>query len=178
MDTSNRVQYNETNLIPLKFHINDRSELSSTYDMIIGDDPIFSWRIRHDHKLQWPDGHLWYWDHSNEEQRYSTLSSIDTLIEVLFERKWTKNTPRWILLSHKNYSADYKQVSASSGDVIKTCEKLHVEEQDQLKILLQKYEHLFDWTLREIIMYPAPTSLHFMSIDCKPVLTRVYTVPR
>jgi sugar diacid utilization regulator len=28
--------------------------------------------------------------------------------------------------------------------VIKTCENLHVEEQHQLKILLLKYEHLFD----------------------------------
>jgi hypothetical protein len=32
-------------------------------------------------------------------------------------------------------------------DVIKTCENLHVEEHHQLKILLQKFEHLFDGTL-------------------------------
>jgi hypothetical protein len=37
--------------------------------------------------------------------------------------------------------AEYKP--ASLDDVIKTCENLHVEEQHQLKILLQKYEHLF-----------------------------------
>jgi hypothetical protein len=30
---------------------------------------------------------------------------------------------------------------ASTDDVIKTCENLHLEEQYQLKILLQKYEH-------------------------------------
>jgi hypothetical protein len=36
---------------------------------------------------------------------------------------------------------------ASLDDVIKTCENLHVEEQHQLKALLQKYEHLFDGTL-------------------------------
>jgi hypothetical protein len=35
--------------------------------------------------------------------------------------------------------AGYKP--ASLDDVIKTCENLHVEEQHQLKILLQKYEH-------------------------------------
>jgi hypothetical protein len=42
----------------------------------------------------------------------------------------------------KILDADYKQ--ASLDDVIKTCENLHVEEQHQLKILIQKYEHLFD----------------------------------
>jgi hypothetical protein len=40
--------------------------------------------------------------------------------------------------------AEFKQSSASLDDVIKTCENLHVEEQHQFKILLQKYEHLFD----------------------------------
>jgi hypothetical protein len=42
----------------------------------------------------------------------------------------------------KILDAEYKP--ASLDYVIKTCENLHVEEQHQLKILLQKYEHLFD----------------------------------
>jgi hypothetical protein len=46
--------------------------------------------------------------------------------------------------STKILDAEYKQVPASLDDVIKTCESLHVEEQHQLKTLLQKYEHLFD----------------------------------
>jgi hypothetical protein len=37
-------------------------------------------------------------------------------------------------------------------DIIKTCENLDVEEQHQLKALLQKYEHLFDGTLGEFNM--------------------------
>jgi hypothetical protein len=41
---------------------------------------------------------------------------------------------------------------ASLDDVIKTCENLHVEEQHQLKTLIQKYEHLFDGTLGEFNM--------------------------
>jgi hypothetical protein len=45
----------------------------------------------------------------------------------------------------KILDAEYKP--ASLDDVIKTCENLHVEEQHQHKILLQKYEHLFDRTL-------------------------------
>jgi hypothetical protein len=44
----------------------------------------------------------------------------------------------------KTLDADYKP--ASLDDVIKTCENLHVEEQYQLKLLLQKYEHMFDGT--------------------------------
>jgi hypothetical protein len=42
----------------------------------------------------------------------------------------------------KILDAEYKPVYASLDDVIKTCENLHVEEQHQLAILLQKYEHL------------------------------------
>jgi hypothetical protein len=38
----------------------------------------------------------------------------------------------------KILDAEYK--AASSDGVIKTCENLHVEEQNQLKELLQKYE--------------------------------------
>jgi hypothetical protein len=34
------------------FHVDDRSESSSTYDMIIGNQPSSSWRIRHNHELQ------------------------------------------------------------------------------------------------------------------------------
>jgi hypothetical protein len=34
------------------FHVDDRSESSSTYDMIIGNQPRSPWRIRHNHELQ------------------------------------------------------------------------------------------------------------------------------
>jgi hypothetical protein len=34
------------------FHVDDRSESSSTYDMIIGTQPRFPRRIRHNHELQ------------------------------------------------------------------------------------------------------------------------------
>jgi hypothetical protein len=40
----------------------------------------------------------------------------------------------------KILDAEYKQVSASLDDVIKTCENLHVEVKHLLKMLLQKYE--------------------------------------
>jgi hypothetical protein len=39
----------------------------------------------------------------------------------------------------KILDSEYKP--ANLDDVIKTCENLHVDEQHQLKILLQKYEH-------------------------------------
>jgi hypothetical protein len=41
----------------------------------------------------------------------------------------------------KIIDAEYKQTFSRLDDVIKTCENLHVEEQHQLKTLLQKYEH-------------------------------------
>jgi hypothetical protein len=52
-----------------------------------------------------------------------------------------------VFLSYQILDAEYKP--ASLDDVIKTCQNLHVEEQRQLKILLKKYEHLFDGTLGE-----------------------------
>jgi hypothetical protein len=67
---------------------------------------------------------------------------------------------------------------ASLDDVIKTCENLHVEEQHQLKILLQKYEHLCDRTLGEFNMETIQISLQLMDPNCKPVHARTDTVPR
>jgi hypothetical protein len=71
---------------------------------------------------------------------------------------------------------DAKYKPASLDDVIKTCENLHVEQQHQLQILLQKYEHLFDRTLGEFNM--EPVSLQLMDPDCKPIHAHAYTVPR
>jgi hypothetical protein len=76
----------------------------------------------------------------------------------------------------KILDAEYKP--ASLDDVIKTCEYLHVEEQHQLKILLQKYEHLLDGTLGEFNMVPIPISFQLMDPNCKPIHARAYTVPR
>jgi hypothetical protein len=60
------------------------------------------------------------------------------------EPQTLKDEYSWVT---KILDAEYKQTPASLDDVIKTCEKLHIEEQHQLKILLQKYENLFDGTL-------------------------------
>jgi hypothetical protein len=70
----------------------------------------------------------------------------------------------------KILGAKYKP--ASLDDVIKTCENLHVEEQHQLKALLQKYEHLFDGTLGEFNMETIPISLRLMDPNCKPIHAR------
>jgi hypothetical protein len=72
----------------------------------------------------------------------------------------------------------HQQASASLDDIIKTCENLHVEEQHQLKTLIQKYEYLFDEILREFNMNPIPISLQLMDPNCKPIHARAYTVPR
>jgi hypothetical protein len=76
----------------------------------------------------------------------------------------------------KILDSEYKP--ANLDDVIKTFENLHVEEQHQLKILLQKYEHLFDGTLGESNMEQMTISLQLMDPNCKPIHARAYTVPR
>jgi hypothetical protein len=62
--------------------------------------------------------------------------------------------------------------------VIKTCENLHLEEQHQLKILLQKYEHLGDGTLGGFNMDLIPISLQLMDSNYKIVHESEYTVLR
>jgi hypothetical protein len=78
------------------------------------------------------------------------------------------------------YSRDTKILDdeykpASLDDVIKTCEILHVEEQHQLKTLLQKYEHLFDGLLLEFNM--EQKSLKLMDPNFKQIHASAYTVP-
>jgi hypothetical protein len=69
-------------------------------------------------------------------------------------------------LSYQILDAEYKP--ASLDDVSKTCENLHVEEKHQLKLLLQKYEHLFDGTFGEFNMEQMSISLQLMDPNCKP----------
>jgi hypothetical protein len=78
----------------------------------------------------------------------------------------------------KILDAEYKP--ASLDDVIKTCENLHVEEQHQLKALLQKYEHLLDGTLGEFNMEQMTILLQLMDPNYKLIHTHVcaYAVPR
>jgi hypothetical protein len=68
-----------------------------------------------------------------------TLSTLEALIEVYM----SENEP---LTLRDEYSQDIKILDdeyklTSLDDVIKTCENPHVDEQHQLKILLQEYEH-------------------------------------
>jgi hypothetical protein len=81
------------------------------------------------------------------------------------------NEPQMLILD-----AEYKP--ASLDDVIKTCKNLHVEEQHQLKTLLQKYENLVDGTLGPFKMNPVAIKLQLMDPNCKPIHLRAYTVPR
>jgi hypothetical protein len=124
-----------------EFHMDERSESSSTYDMIIGNQPRSSWKIKHNHEFQWPYSHLGYWYYSNEKQRCSILSSVETLIGVYMSANEPKTQTDKDEYSRatKILDAEYKQ--SRLDDVIKTCENLHIDKQHQLKILLQKYEH-------------------------------------
>jgi hypothetical protein len=107
-----------------------------------------------------------------------TLSSVEALIEVYMSANEPPTLRDEYSRATKILDAEYKQSLASLDDVIKTCENLHVEEQHQLKILLQKYEHLFDGTLEEFNMEQMTISLQMMDPKCKPIHARSYTVPR
>jgi hypothetical protein len=73
---------------------------------------------------------------------------------------------------------EYSQATKILDAECKTCENLRVEDQHQLKTLIQKYEHLFDGTLGEFNMETVPISLQLIDSNCKPVNANAYTVPR
>jgi hypothetical protein len=66
--------------------------------------------------------------------------------------------------------------AACLDEVIKMCDNLSQDDQEQLLHILQKYEHLFDGTLEGFNMYPI--SLHLTDKGTKPVYACPYTVPR
>jgi hypothetical protein len=67
-----------------------------------------------------------------------TLSSVEALIEVYMIANEPQTLRDEYSRASKILNADCKP--ASLYDVIKTCENLHVEEQHQLKTLLQEYK--------------------------------------
>jgi hypothetical protein len=64
-----------------------------------------------------------------------TLSSVEALIEVYMSANEPQTLRNEYYRVTKILDAEY--MPSSLDDVIKTCENLHVEEQHQLKILLQ-----------------------------------------
>jgi hypothetical protein len=115
------------------FHVDDRSESSSTYDMIMGQDFLGELGIImnfNDHTVTWDTDIIPMKDRG-------TLSSVEALIEVFMSANEPQTFRDEYSRATKILDAEYKP--ASLDDVIKTCENLHVEEQHQLKTLLQKY---------------------------------------
>jgi hypothetical protein len=109
-----------------------------------------------------------------KDRETCTLSSVEALIEI-FMSAYEPQTLR-DECSRATKILDAEDKLANLVDVIKTYENLHVEEQHQLKTLLQKYEHLFVGTLGEFNM--EPISLQLMDPNCKPTHARAYSVPR
>jgi hypothetical protein len=121
------------------FHVDDRSESSSTYDMIMVRDVLGELGIImnfNDHTVTWDTETI-----PMKDRDASTLSSVEALIEDYMIANEPQTLRDKYSRATKILDAEYKHISASLDDVIKTCENLHVEEQHQLKTLLQKYEH-------------------------------------
>jgi hypothetical protein len=88
----------------------------------------------------------WDTDTIPTKYRYTcTLSLLFALIEVYMSANEPQTLTDEYSQATKILDAEYEPESLD--DVIKTCKNFHVEEHHQLKILLQKFEHLFDGTL-------------------------------
>jgi hypothetical protein len=143
-------EFNLKKQISWAFHIDDHSESSRTYDMIMGQDLLGESGIIinfNDHTVTWDTDNCYY---SNERQRHFIISRGPDWDHVYMSANEPQTLKDEYSRATKILDAEYKP--ASLDDVIKTCENLHVEEQHQLKELLQKYEHMFDGTLGEFNM--------------------------
>jgi hypothetical protein len=130
------------------FHVHDRFESSSTYDMIICQDLLGELGIImnfNDHWITWDTDTI-----PMKDRDTCTLSSVEDLIEVYIIANEPQTLRDEYSQATKILDVEYKP--ARLDDVIKRCENLHVEEQHQLKALLQKYEYLFDGSLGEFNM--------------------------
>jgi hypothetical protein len=125
--------------------------------------------IFNDHTVTWDTDTI-----PMKDRDTCTLSSVEVLIEVYMSANEPQTLRDEYYRAIKFLDVDYHP--ASLDDVIKTCENLHVVEQNQLKILLQKYEHLSDGTLGESKMEPA--SVQLVDPNCKPIHAHAYTVLR
>jgi hypothetical protein len=94
------------------------------------------------------------WDTDNipmKDGDTALYHQVEALIEVYVSANEPQTLRHEYSWATKILVAEYKP--ACLDDVIKTCENLHVKEQHQLKIFLQRYEHLFDGTLGEFSLW-------------------------
>jgi hypothetical protein len=120
--------------ISWEFHVDDHSESSSTYYMIMGRDLLGELGI-----IMNFNDHTFTWDTDTipmKDRVTCTLSSVEALIEVYMIANEPQTLRNEYYRATKILDAEYKP--SSLDDVIKTCENLHVEEKHQLKTLLQK----------------------------------------
>jgi hypothetical protein len=102
------------------FHVDDRSEASSTYDMIMGRVLLGELGIImnfNDHTVTWDTDTVPIKDRG-------TLSSVEALIEVYMIANESQTLRDEYSRATEILDAEYKPESLN--DVIKTCENLHV----------------------------------------------------
>ena len=124
-------EFNLRKQISWVFHVDDRSESSSTYDMIIGQDLLGELGII----LNFNDKTVTWDTETIPMKDRGTLTTQESLIEVYL----TTNEPQTLVdefsRSTKILVAKYKP--AILDEVIKMCENLNQEEQHQLLQILQ-----------------------------------------
>jgi hypothetical protein len=107
-------------------HVEDCYESSRKYDMIIGSQPRSPWKI-----INFNDKMV-TWDRDTDnipmKDRYSSLSSSVTLIEVHLSRNESQQLGNEYSWDTKFIDIEYKQGTESLDDVLKTYENLHEEE--------------------------------------------------
>ena len=134
-------EFNLKKQVTWRFHVDDRSKSSNTYDMIIGQGLLGELGIIlnfNDHTITWDTDTIPMKDRG-------TLNTQDALLEV----DLPSNEPKSLVdkFSRSTKILDAENKPAVLNEVTQMCTNLNTEEQHQLLTLLQNYEHLFDGIL-------------------------------
>jgi hypothetical protein len=110
-------EFNRKKQISWEFHVDDRSESSSTYDMIIGNEKDLLGESGiimnfNDHTVTWDTDTI-----PMKERDNSTLSSVEALIEVYISANEPQTLRDEYSRATKILDSDYKPASLSSRHV-------------------------------------------------------------
>ena len=149
--------------------MDETDTLSSRYDMIIGRDLLEELGINFLFKE-----HLMEWDNASTPMLDPAVFNSDNIDELEHEMLYIHD-PDTTEAERIQAILDAKYCKADLGQIVQECKQLSKEEQQQLLILLKKYEALFDGTVGT--WKTDPVDIVLKDPNCTPYHAKAYPVP-
>ena len=156
-------EFHDRRDITWKMYVDESEDENNKYDMIIGRDLLSELGV----EFSFKKGTM-MWDGAEVHMKDSSMFNTPDNIEEIFNSEPISEAERIQQIVNAKYCP------ADLDSVVKSCEELSHEEQQQLLKLLQKYASLFDGTLGSWNMTPVKLDL---KSDAKPYHAKPYPVP-